>query len=65
MLRHPHSPHKDAGEVMNKLVVPLRVRQKVSSDKDVEGDGQPHQTKENSTPTFSKVVPYHLASYHT
>ena len=36
--------------------VPLCVGQKVSSGKDVEGDGQPHQTPENPTPTSYQTL---------
>ena len=56
MLRHPWSPHEDAEEVMNILAVPLRVRQKVSSGKNVEGDGQTHQTTENPTLKSSRTL---------
>ena len=56
MLRHPQSPHEDAEGVMNMLAVPLPVKQKVSSGKDVEGDGQPHQTTESLTPKSSRTL---------
>ena len=55
MLLHPQSPHEGAQEAIKRLAMPLRVMQKESSDKDVEGNGPPHQTQVNSTPTSCQM----------